>query len=88
MTVYSGDGHGATTTPLNGRCYGPRTGLRRRVPEADRNRMIPEDMLRATNTALTAYTTKLRKDIDAEAELAKVSGPKSSIMITVDTDLI
>ena len=79
---------GIVINPFTGRCYGPCTGLRRRIPEADRNRMIPEDMLRATNPALTAYVTKLRQDMDAEAELAKVSGPKSCIMTTVDTDSI
>ena len=94
------DGNEPVAATINGRHYGPRSGLRRRIPEADRNRIVLEDGLRAVNTtnsnghnveastALIAYTTKLLQDMDAEAELDNVSGPKSCIMTTVDTDLI
>lgn len=89
--------------PLIGRYfYGPRPGrpgLWRRIPEAG-DQTFPENLLNAIiasdsnlhdveiSTALVAYTTKLLKDMDAQAELKNVSGPKSCMMTTVDADFI
>ena len=42
------DGNEPVAATINGRHYGPRSGLRRRTPEADRNPIVLEDVLRAS----------------------------------------